>query len=97
MTRVFETSVAYANIATRPSVVPSGATMLNAIRIAVAVALAVLRIGGVTHPSFQAAAHVFIGGLIGAWCITRSWRHGGPALGLLAVEVAMFAVMLIRI
>lgn len=37
------------------------------ILVFVAVALAVLRIGGATSPAFQAFAHVFVGALLGAW------------------------------
>lgn len=58
----------------------------------VSVALAALRIGGFTSSAFQAVAHLWVGGLVGAWLAgdrpSRLWL----ALMLSAVEVACFLV-----
>lgn len=40
--------------------------------IAIALVIAGLRIVGFTHESYQAAAHLFVGGLVGAWIVQRN-------------------------
>lgn len=41
------------------------------IQITIAILLGVLRATGITHPAFQAVAHLFVGGLLGAWLVQR--------------------------
>lgn len=41
------------------------------IRILITVVLIAMRATGVTHGAFQAAAHLFVGVLLGAWLIER--------------------------
>lgn len=72
----------------------------NAALFIVAAALAVARVGGVIHPSFQAAAHLFTGGLIAASATEHyyTWaerkREGGfkfcLAVALSVVELGCF-------
>lgn len=45
---------------------------MNVLLIVIAVVLAIVRIYGVTHESFQAAAHLFVGGLFAAGYV--QWR-----------------------
>jgi len=48
--------------------------MLSLVLIAVSVALAGLRIYGITNQTFQAAAHLWVGGLIvGYWTQRKTW------------------------
>lgn len=58
-----------------------------------AVAVAVLRLAGATHPAFQAAAHLYVGGLFAAWPLL-GWKNGRflicTAASLTAVEVVAF-------
>lgn len=62
----------------------------DAVLVAVAVLLAACRIGGVTHEAFQAIAHVYVGGLGGAWLVTRSGLYAGQFWTLCLVEVLCF-------
>lgn len=45
----------------------------NLVVLAVAVALGLTRVFGVTHIAYQAVAHLFVGGLFGAWLVNRRW------------------------
>lgn len=63
----------------------------------IAVAIAAARVAGIVHPSYQAGAHLFVGGLFGAWLVKRnswedrtSWLNLVLAVGLTVVEVACF-------
>lgn len=67
--------------------------VLNCVWIGlVAVAVVALRILGLKSPSFQAVAHLYVGGLFGAWL--EAGRPARPLLWLAllvtAVEVACF-------
>lgn len=65
--------------------------MLPTILLIATTVLALLRMAGVTHIAFQAIAHVFVGGLIGAWLADRkNVLCARLALSLTAVEVACF-------
>jgi len=64
--------------------------MTTAILIIVSVVLAGLRIGGMTHPTFQALAHLFVGGLLTDGCVRRQWVEIGLGVALSAVELACF-------
>jgi len=55
----------------------------------IALALASLRIAGFTSLSFQASAHLFVGGLIGAWLVNRKRSLLILAIALSVVEVAV--------
>jgi hypothetical protein len=52
--------------------------------------LAAIRAVGVKHEAFQAVAHLWVGGLLGAWIATRSWFYLRLALTLSAIEVVCF-------
>lgn len=43
--------------------------------IITSVAIASLRIAGLKHEAYQAAAHLWVGGLIGAWAFARWAGH----------------------
>jgi hypothetical protein len=74
----------------------------------IALVLAALRVAGHTSEAYQAAAHLFVGGLLGAWLVnvackrSRVCRAGrgnefaafylGLAIALSIVEVACFLV-----
>ena len=74
--------------------------LLAAAALCVAAALAGARVAGEKHPAFQAAAHLFVGGLIVYAAVKRDgplwkfWRWqplaGGLAVILSAVELAAF-------
>lgn len=55
------------------------------------VAIALLRILGVRHPAYQAVAHLFVGGLAGAWLIDRDRFYAVAFWLLCAVEIVCFA------
>lgn len=55
--------------------------------LAAAVALSALRIGGNVSPAFQAVAHVYVGGLIGAWLAGQGRGYFWLAAALSALEV----------
>jgi uncharacterized membrane protein YfcA len=62
--------------------------------IPIALALAALRLLGHKDAAFQAAAHLFVGGLVGAWLSARPaprarW-YFGLAIALSLVELAAF-------
>jgi hypothetical protein len=56
----------------------------------VATALAILRILGHRSLVFQAVAHLFVGGLVGAWLLSRARLYLILAASLTVVEVACF-------
>ncbi len=59
----------------------------------IAIILAAIRIGGVTHIAYQAAAHLFVGGLIAAGVVKgrRAGRYEiALAVALSVVEVLVF-------
>lgn len=69
--------------------------------IAIAIVLAVIRPFLAPHPvsmqgSYEAIAHMFVGGVIGAWMVTRSRWLLAIAIGLTLVEVgsALVGVLL---
>jgi hypothetical protein len=49
-----------------------------------------LRVLGNTSQAFQGFAHIYVGGLIGAWLVKRRPLYGGLALGLSVLEVLCF-------
>lgn len=57
---------------------------------AVTAALAALRVGGVTNASFQAAAHLYVGLLLGLAVGRKSWSYIWLLLFLTAVETVCF-------
>jgi hypothetical protein len=71
---------------------------MQAVNILIAVALAALRIAGHKSEAFQAAAHLFVGGLLTAgWVADKSrfwpstWKfYTWLAIALSVVEVACF-------
>ncbi len=69
-----------------------GPTRADLILIVLAFALVVMRMMGVKHEAFQAVAHLFVGGLFGAWLVSRP-THGvylWVALALPGVELLCF-------
>ena len=74
-----------------------------ALLLAIAAVFATLRIGGQAGETFQAAAHLYVGGLLGA-CVNdfffaiddendrRMYWYFGIGLGLSLVEAACFLV-----
>lgn len=52
--------------------------------------LAVLRIFGLKHEAFQAAAHLWVGGLCGGWLISRDRRTAELVVVLSVIEVLCF-------
>jgi hypothetical protein len=73
---------------------------VNYLLLTIAIVLSMLRIGGHTSETYQAAAHLFVGGLFAAGYMQYryTWTEGGRdamrkillAIGLTAVEVACF-------
>jgi hypothetical protein len=61
--------------------------------LAVALALGAIRVAGHTSPAFQAAAHLFVGVLFGAWFMGRERWNAWLlylALALSVLELACF-------
>lgn len=62
----------------------------------VALVVAVCRVAGMTSPAFQAAAHLYVGGLVGVWLAGRAlqrperWAYLTLAGVLSAVETWAF-------
>ena len=61
----------------------------------IAAIFSVIRFFIPSHPlspsgSYQALAHLFVGGLIGAWMASKEKWYGFLALGLTAVELVAF-------
>lgn len=72
-------------------------TISQYILIAIVLVIAGLRIAGITHESYQAAAHLFVGGLVGAWLIERKGTTIGSAINaridlLLAIALSVVEV-----
>lgn len=63
--------------------------------IAVSIVIALVRIAGVKHEAFQAIAHLWVGGLSGAWFVDRTKLYGWSVVALSVVEVACFLVGLL--
>lgn len=63
---------------------------VDLLMVLTSVALAVGRIVGFHDPSFQAIAHLIVGGLFGAWLISRRSIWFYLALGLTVVETVCF-------
>ncbi len=63
------------------------------ILICVSAALAALRISGITHPAFQAVAHLWVGGLFASWFVGRKTPTPRPSRLWMAL-VLTFAVEL---
>lgn len=68
-------------------------TWTNALLILVMLSLSVLRMTGFTSQAYQAAAHLYVGGLIGAWLVSRKWRYVILAVVISGVEVAAFFIL----
>ena len=64
--------------------------MKTILPILISMLLAAIRAVGVKHEAFQAVAHLWVGGLLGAWIATRSWFYLRLALTLSAIEVVCF-------
>jgi hypothetical protein len=65
--------------------------------IAIAVVLGVIRPFLSPHPvslqgSYEALAHLYVGGVVGAWLVTRARWLLGIGIGLTVVEVASAVV-----
>lgn len=64
--------------------------MKTLLLLLVSLALAVLRIAGLKHGAFQAFAHLWVGGLVGAWLVGRSPECLWLVVWLSVVELACF-------
>lgn len=64
--------------------------MRNVVLLILAVGFAVARIVGVKGKSFQAFAHLFVGGLAGAWMVGRDPAYAVLFWALCIVEVSCF-------
>lgn len=69
--------------------------MVNYMLIIIALLFGIARFFIPTHPvsafgSYEAFAHLFLGGLIGAWLVTRKWSYLFIILALTAVETFVF-------
>jgi hypothetical protein len=61
--------------------------------VALSLFLAVLRVAGSTSPSFQAAAHIWVGVLVGLFWANPTWTRAkwlGLAAALTVVETICF-------
>lgn len=61
--------------------------------VSVALVVGIVRPFLTSHPlsaagSYEAFAHLFVGGLIGAWLVTRNRLYLGLVIGLSIVELA---------
>ncbi len=63
---------------------------MNSIVIVLTAMLATLRIVGNTSPLYQAAAHLFVGALIGAYYVDRRPKVLGLIIGLSVFELVCF-------
>ena len=45
------------------------------------------------HGSYEAFAHLFVGGLIGAWLVSKNKVYGLLALGLSGLELTAFLTL----
>jgi hypothetical protein len=64
----------------------------DAVVVTVAILLAVGRIAGLTDEAFQAAAHLFVGGVFVAWRYSRRSFHKAVFWGVTIVEGICFLV-----
>ena len=62
----------------------------GAIWLIIAIVLGVLRIHGIKHEAFQAAAHLYVGGLLGAYFSGKNKEFLWIAIGLSVLEVVCF-------
>ena len=58
--------------------------------IAVSIALIALCAAGIKHEAFQAIAHLWVGGLLGAWLAAAGREFLWLAVGLSIAEVVCF-------
>lgn len=69
--------------------------MTNLVLILLAALFSVIRFSIPVHQpslpgSYEAFAHLFVGGLIGAWAVSRKWIYMWIVLALSAVELFAF-------
>ena len=67
--------------------------MKTILPILISVLLAAIRTVGVKHEVFQAVAHLWVGGLLGAWMASQSRFYLRLALALSAIEVVCFLLV----
>jgi hypothetical protein len=65
---------------------------MSALVVLTAVILAALRLAGIKAIAFQAIAHVFVGGLLGAYFVGRDRFYLYLAIGLTAIECLAFVL-----
>lgn len=64
----------------------------DVVLVLVAIVLGLIRCLGVRHPAFQAAAHLYVGGMLGY--VAAEWKGGGGRLELsLAVGLSLLEVV----
>ncbi|QJW98722.1 hypothetical protein [Frigoriglobus tundricola] len=69
---------------------------MTALLCLAAVALGAARVRGARSRAYQAAAHLFVGGLVGAALVSAPpalCRYAGPAAALSALEVLCFVLL----
>jgi hypothetical protein len=65
-----------------------------AVVVAVTLAVVALRVSGETGGMFQAFAHLWVGGLLGAWIACETPRYNLVLVALLGLtELAMFFII----
>lgn len=67
--------------------------LVDILILVTSVFLSGLRIFGEKGEVFQAAAHLFVGGLIGAWLVARRPLHGWLVVVLSVIEIACFLLL----
>jgi len=69
--------------------------MIRVVNIAIALLLAGIRIAGHKSPSFQAVAHLFVGGCLGVWLapLGTSWLDWKSMWLWLAIALSVIEVI----
>jgi hypothetical protein len=65
----------------------------NALLVLVSIAMAALRIGGMTNEFFQAVAHLWVGGLFAAGYMEHKWTWATKKHGNAKIKFALGCVL----
>lgn len=63
---------------------------LNEVLVLIAIVLGIVRLAGVKNQSFQAIAHLYVGYLVGVYCVTYYYVYLLLVIGLSVLEVCAF-------
>lgn len=66
---------------------------MTIVTVLIGVLLGSLRVAGVKSMFFQGVAHIFVGGLGGAWLVGRRRLHAALFIGLTILEIACFLLL----